>query len=84
MIKVTLSYTGSHGTLSLTAPLTVKLNPGQTVIRMVSFPIIALFPRGSYTLSATASDKSGDTASSGASLPVSEVQHRGRHPMSRG
>jgi len=70
-MNVTLTYTGKGGSLSLTLPLTIKLNAGQTVSQAVSFPITALFPRGSYTLSVTASDKSGNTAASSGTLTVS-------------
>ena len=70
-LNVTLRYTGSHGSYSLTVPLTFKLNTEQTVSQAMSFTITRLFPRGSYVLSATATDKSGDTASSSATLTVS-------------
>jgi len=70
-LNVTLRYTGSHGSYSLTVPLTVKLSAGQMVSQAGSFTITKLFPRGSYVLSATATDKSGDTASSSATLTVS-------------
>ena len=70
-LNVTLSYTGSHGSYRLTVPLTLKLSAGQTVSQAMSFTIAKWFPRGSYVLSATATDKSGDTASSSATLTVS-------------
>ena len=70
-LKVTLAYKGSGGSLSLTIPLTLKLNAGQTLSQSVSFPIYSWFPRGTYTLSETATDKSGDSASSSAALTVS-------------
>jgi hypothetical protein len=70
-LKVTLAYMGSGGHLSFTIPLRLTLAAGQTLNQSVSFPIFAWFPRGAYTLSAVATDKSGDTASSAASLTVS-------------
>lgn len=69
-LKVTLAYTGSRGSYSLTVPLKVTLSAGQTVGKGASFTIAKWFPRGSYTLSVTATDGSGDTASGSAALTV--------------
>jgi len=69
-VKATLTYVGSHGALSLTVPQTFKLKAGQTVNQSVSFPISKNFPRGAYTLTVTAKDGSGDTATATASLTV--------------
>jgi len=69
-VKATLTYVGSHGALSLTVPQTFKLKAGQTVNQSVSFPISKNFPRGAYTLTLTAKDGSGDTATATASLTV--------------
>lgn len=68
---VTLAYKGTRGSLNLTLPLTLKLSAGQTLGKSVSFRIQFWFPRGADTVSAVATDKSGDTASSAASLTVS-------------
>ena len=70
-LNLTLRYTGSKGSYSVTLPLTFKLNAGQTVSLTQGFSITKSFPRGSYLLSATAGDKRGDTASSSATLTVS-------------
>lgn len=70
-VKVTLAYTGKSGSLSITVPLTLKLNAGQTLSQSLRFTITKLFPRGSYTLSTTAKDGSGDTARSSTTLTVS-------------
>ena len=69
--KVTLTYTGSHGSLSIPLPFTLTLKAGQTISQSSSFAIAWWFPRGTYTLSVTATDGSGDTASSSATLTVS-------------
>ena len=70
-LKVTLAYKGSHGSLSITVPLTLSLSPGQTLNQSARFAIQSGFPRGTYTLSAVAADKGGDTASGSATLTVS-------------
>ncbi len=70
-VKATLTYMGSQGSLKITTPFTVKLTAGQTSTKSVSFTITKSFPRGSYTLGATAMDGSGDTASSSVALTVS-------------
>ncbi|MGH2346042.1 MAG: hypothetical protein ACRDG4_12510 [Chloroflexota bacterium] len=70
-VNVAVTYTGSHGSRNLVLPLIVKLKAERALSQAVRFPITALFPRGTYTLSATASDKSGDTAASSATLTVS-------------
>jgi len=72
-VKATLTYLGSQGSqgsLKITTPFTVKLTAGQTSTKRVSFTITKSFPRGSYTLGATAMDGNGDTASSSAALTV--------------
>ena len=69
--KTTLTYTGSHGSLSIPLPFTLTLKAGQTMSQSSSFAIAWWFPRGTYTLSVTATDGSGDTASSSATLTVS-------------
>ncbi len=69
-VKATLTYRGSRGNLSFTVPLTFKLKAGQTVNQSVSFPISRYFPRGAYTLTLTAKDGGGDTATATASLTV--------------
>jgi len=70
-VNFTLAYTGSHGTLHVTVPLQVTLNTGQILTKSASFTITKWFPRGTYTLNVTATDTSGDTATSSTSLTVS-------------
>ncbi|HZS86227.1 MAG TPA: MBG domain-containing protein [Chloroflexota bacterium] len=70
-LKVTLTYTGGHSYLSVTVSLKPTLSAGQTLNQYARFTIGKLFPRGTYTLSATATDGSGDTATSSAALTVS-------------
>ncbi len=70
-LSVTLAYKGSHGSLSMTVPLTLKLTAGQTLSQGVSFKVQSWFPRGANTLSVSAKDGSGDTAYSSATLTVS-------------
>ncbi len=69
--KTTLTYTGSHGSLSLSLPFSLTLKAGQTLSQSSSFAITKLFPRGAYSLNVTAKDGSGDTASRSVSLTIS-------------
>lgn len=72
ILRVTLPYRGSHSDVSLTVPLQLRLAAVQTLSKSVCIPLYAWFPRGAYTISVTATDGSGDTASSSsASLTVS-------------
>jgi hypothetical protein len=66
---VTLAYTGSSGTKSITVPFRLTLAPGQTLSRSVTFTIPSWCPRGTYTVTVKATDGDG-TASSSASLTV--------------
>lgn len=70
-LKVTLAFKGSHNSLNFTIPFLIKLNAGQTLSQNTNFRIAWWFPRGSYTLNETATDSSGDTTSSSATLIVS-------------
>jgi len=66
----TLTYAGSHGTLRLSWPFTARLGAAQTISRSNKFAVAWWFPRGTYTLSVTAQDGSGDMASRSSSLTV--------------
>jgi len=66
----TLTYTGSHGTLRLSWPFTARLGAAQTISQSNKFAVTWWFPRGTYTLSVTAQDGSGDIASRSSSLTV--------------
>jgi hypothetical protein len=67
---VTLAFTGSSGgSLRLPVPFRLTLAPNQTVSKSVSFTIQSWFPRGTYTVTAVASDSAG-SATSSASLTV--------------
>ena len=70
-LKVTLAFSSSPGSWHITIPSRISLNAGQTLTRTWSFGIAWWFPRGTYTLSETATDSSGDTTSSSATLIVS-------------
>jgi hypothetical protein len=69
--KVTLIYTGSHGSLSLAVPFTLRLTAGQTLSESSSFAITKAFPRRTYSVSVSTKDGSGNTAASNASLTIS-------------
>ncbi len=68
--QVTLTYTGSHGSLSVGIPFAVRLAAGQTVGRSAAFPVTRSFPRGTYVLAVTAKDGSGHAAAGSVTLTV--------------
>ena len=68
---LTLTYTGGRGSLSLPVPFAFTLAAGQTQTQSRIFTITAYFPRGTYTVSVSAMDGAGDTASRTASLIIS-------------
>ncbi len=70
-LAVTLSYQGNRGSFSHTVTVHFPLKAGQTLSKSMSFTIQRWFPRGTYTMSATATDTGGDSASGSASFTVS-------------
>ena len=68
---LTLTYTGRDIHLSLPVPFASTLKAGQTLSQSTSFTIAWYYPRGTYTLTVSARDGSGDTASHSVSLTVS-------------
>ena len=58
-----VSPTGQTITL-ISSSMTIHLDPGQTVIRSVTFKVTRELPRGTYSFSATASDVTGSTSDS--------------------
>src|SRR5216683_441372 len=66
-VAPTTATTGTKvvGTISLTnSSMTIHLDPGQTVNRLVTFKVTRDLPRGTYAFSATASDVTGSTSDS--------------------
>jgi hypothetical protein len=68
--SITLKYTGTKGTFSSTGPISLTIKAGQTLTAGVQFTIKKSFPRGTYSVTATAKDGSGDTANASAALTV--------------
>src|SRR6266851_1571129 len=62
----TFSFVSATGqTITLTSSsMTIHLDPGQTVNRLVTFKVTRDLPRGTYAFSATASDVTGSTSDS--------------------
>jgi hypothetical protein len=58
-----VSPTGQTITL-ISSSMTIHLDPGQTVTRLVSFKVTRDLPRGTYSFTATASDVTGSTSDS--------------------
>ena len=58
-----VSPTGQTVTL-VSSSMTIHLDPGQTVIRSVTFKVTRDLPRGTYSFSATTSDVTGSTSDS--------------------
>jgi hypothetical protein len=48
----------------ISSSMTIHLDPGQTVTRLVSFKVTRNLPRGTYSFTATASDVTGSTSGS--------------------
>jgi hypothetical protein len=58
-----VSPTGQTATL-ISSSMTIHLDPGQTVIRSVTFKVVRDLPRGTYSFTASASDVTGSTSDS--------------------
>jgi hypothetical protein len=67
----TLAFTATSGrSPRIPVPFRLTLAPCQTLSKSVSFTIQSWFPRGTYTVTVTAMDTAGDTATGSASLSV--------------